>query len=322
MDFRRWQVIMLLRQGFSGLLFLAMLSSEAGAATPRPSILGISHIAVYTSNPAATEHFYMFVVGAEKLPDPENHEGVRYALSPTQFIEVLPLPRTATSDSAVDHLDHTAWRTSDARAMRRYLAAKGWKTPRHVQQGSDGSRWFTVLDPEGNKVQFVQPPQHPAVVHAPNEVGRHIIHFGFLVHNRAAEDSFYRGLLGFRPYWAGGPKPGVIAYVSQQVPDGRDWLEYMLVDEPGPEIPADMTQRRLGSMDHFSIGETSVPDAFKILVAEQRLDCRHDAVPHIGPGDGKYQFNLYDPDGTRVELMNFQPTNKPNPPFTALSPTR
>jgi len=30
----------------------------------RPRITGISHIAVYTSNPEATEHFYVDIVGA------------------------------------------------------------------------------------------------------------------------------------------------------------------------------------------------------------------------------------------------------------------
>jgi hypothetical protein len=38
--------------------------------------------------------------------------------------------------------------------------------------------------------------------------------------------------------------------------------------------------------------------------------------------DGKWQANLYDPDGTRVELMEFQPVAKPCcSSFTAESPT-
>jgi hypothetical protein len=37
--------------------------------------------------------------------------------------------------------------------------------------------------------------------------------------------------------------------------------------------------------------------------------------------DGKWQANLYDPDGTRVELMEFQPVTKPCcSNFTASSP--
>jgi catechol 2,3-dioxygenase-like lactoylglutathione lyase family enzyme len=306
--------------------FLTVFAVTASAQNtpPRPKILGISHLAVYTSNPAATEHYYTVTVGAAKLPDPENPQGVRYALSPTQFIEVLPLPAGAGPGSSVVRLDHTAWNTVSAEGMRRYLAAKGVKTPARVTKGADGSRWFEVLDPEGNQVQFVQLPKNPRPSQfrfsgAPNAIGHHIIHMGFLVHDRATEDSFYRDLLGFRPYWWGGPE-GKVEWVSQQVPDGHDWLEYMLAAGPGTGIPPTMTQNTLGVLDHFSIGEVSVPDAYKVLVDGNRLEGRHDQAPKIGH-DGKYQFNLYDPDGIRTEVMNFHATNKPCcSPFTADDP--
>lgn len=292
---------------------------SAQPAPPRPRITGISHIAVYTSDPAATEHYYAGIIGAAKLPDPEDSRGVRYALSSTQFIEVLPLP----ADAGVNRLDHTAWNVDDAAAMRRYLAAKGWKTPSLVTRGTDGSRWFEVLDPEGNRVQFVQPSAHLEAayrVDAPNAIGHHIIHIGFMVHSRAAEDAFYRDLLGFRPYWFGGHAEGVLDWVSQQAPEGHDWLEYMLAGGSGSGIPAGMTQNHLGVLDHLSIGEVSVPDAYKVLTADNRLTGRHDQAPKIGR-DGKYQFNLYDPDGIRLELMNFHATDKPCcSPFTATDP--
>lgn len=297
--------------------FLAIVVPAAMAQTvpARPSITGISHIAVYTSNAAATDHFYRVEVGAEKQPDPENPKGVRYVLSATQFVEVLPLPAGA----GIDRLDHTAWTTTNAEAMRRYLAAKGWKTPNKVERSSDGSRWFEVLDPENNKVQFVQPGK--LRVSAPDAIGHHMIHVGFMVHNRAAEDKFYRDLLGFKPYWFGGMHEGQVDWISQQVPDGHDWLEYMMTR--GTEgIPEGMTQRQLGVLDHFSIGEASVPDAYKVLAAGNRLTGRHDAAPKIGR-DGKYQFNLYDPDGIRIELMNFHATEKPCcSPFTADDPSK
>jgi catechol 2,3-dioxygenase-like lactoylglutathione lyase family enzyme len=277
------------------------------AAQGRPKITGISHMAVYTSDAAAMEHYYTVVVGAVKASDPENPQGVRYMLSATQFIEVLPLPAGA----GINRLDHTAWNTVSAEGMRKYLTAKGWTTPAHVEKGSDGSRWFAVLDPEGNKVEFVEPPKHPAAVSAPNAIGHHIIHVGFMVRSREKEDTFYRALLGFRPYWYGGMQEGKLDWVSQQVPDGHDWLEYMLTSGPsGSGIPADMTQNRLGVLDHFSIGEVSVPDTYKMLAAANRLEGRHDQGPKIGK-DGKYQFNLYDPDGIRIETMNFHATEKP-----------
>lgn len=284
---------------------VAQLPDKAPA---RPKITGISHIAVYTSNAAATEHFYENTVGAVKEPDPENPAGVRYAVSSTQFVEVLPLPAGA----GINRLDHTGWNTTDAEGMRRYLAAKSWKVPGRVDQAADGSRWFSVKDPEGNKVEFVQLPATPKAVSAPNAIGHHIIHVGFLVHNRATEDTFWRDLLGFRPYWYGGMDDTKVDWVSQQTPDSHDWLEYMLTSGPsGSGIPANMSQRTLGVLDHFSIGEDSVPAAYQVLADAKRLDgTEHDKGPKIGK-DGKYQFNLYDPDGIRVEMMNFHATEKP-----------
>jgi len=96
------------------------VTSNAQSASVRPKITGISHLAVYTSNPAATDHYYREVIGAAKLPDPENPQGVKYALSSTQFIEVLPLPANA----GINRLDHTAYNTESAEGLRRYLAAK------------------------------------------------------------------------------------------------------------------------------------------------------------------------------------------------------
>jgi catechol 2,3-dioxygenase-like lactoylglutathione lyase family enzyme len=133
--------------------FLVAITAAAVAQTApaRPKITGISHLAVYTSDPAATDHYYREIIGATKLPDPENPKGVRYALSSIQFVEALPLPANA----GINRLDHTAYNTEDAEGLRKFLASKSWKTPAKVEKGADGSRWFSVLDPEGNKVEFV-----------------------------------------------------------------------------------------------------------------------------------------------------------------------
>jgi len=307
---------------FTFAISLLALSISAVAQLPdqpiaRPKITGISHLAVYTSDPAATDKYYLEVIGAAKLPDPENPKGVKYAINATQYIEVLPLPE----GSGINRLDHIAFNTVDAEGMRRYLGSKSWKTADKVENGADGSRWFAVKDTEGYKVVFVQPPAEPKPVDAPNVVGRHIIHVGMLVHSRSAEDTFYRDLLGFKPYWFGGMQDDKIDWVSQQVPNGHDWVEYMLTSGPsGTGIPATMTQQNLGVLDHVSIGENSVPAEFKALTDANRLTGKHDALPKIGK-DGKYQLNLYDPDGIRVELMNFHATEKPCcSPFTADDP--
>ncbi|HZD51215.1 MAG TPA: VOC family protein [Silvibacterium sp.] len=297
------------------LALLLLLSLHAGAiAQSRPPITGVSHIAVYTSHPEAAEKYYVHDIGLFKGPDPENPAGVRYYVNSTQFVEVLPLP----VGNGPDRLDHLAYTTADAEALRLYLAAHKIEVPASVEHGSDGSLWFHVKDPEGNVVGFVQPPAHPLSIAGADPIGHHIIHVGMSVHSAEVENKFYRDLLGFRPYWFGGMKPGVIDWVSQQVPDGHDWIEYMVSPLPVGASP-EVMQKQFGVLNHVSIGVVNMENAVTTLDSGGRLDNQHTG-PQIGK-DGKWQYNLFDPDLTRLELMEFTNVVKPCcSPFTAQNP--
>jgi catechol 2,3-dioxygenase-like lactoylglutathione lyase family enzyme len=298
------------------IILLGSVQFVSGQAS-RPAITGISHISVYTADAGKTDTFYVHDLGAVKAADPENAQGSRYYFSPTQFVEVLPLPQGYTS---INRLDHVAFVTGDAEGLRGYMGAHGIAVPASVASGSDGSKWFDVQDPEDNKVEFVQVPATAPQV-ALDPLSHRIIHVGYMVHNRSAEDTFYRTVLGFRPYWYGGMSDTAVSWVSQQVPDGTDWIEYMMV--PGSEtkgIPATMTSNNLGTMDHFSLGVKDIKDPALILYNGDRVPERASG-PKIGR-DGKWQYNLFSPDGTRAEVMEFQAAGKPCcSTFTATSPT-
>jgi catechol 2,3-dioxygenase-like lactoylglutathione lyase family enzyme len=291
---------------------LALFTAAAFAQGPaRPPITEISHIAVYTSHPAESEHYYTHDIGLKKGPDPENPAGVRYYVNPKQFVEVLPLPTNAGNS----RLDHIGYITTDAEGLLQYLRAHQYTVPAFVARGADGSRWFDVKDPEGNKVQFMQPAPQPVSMAGADPIGLHIIHVGMRVKSRDAENTFYRALLGFRPYWYGGMKPEKTDWVSQQVPEGHDWLEYMLEGGNG-----EISQRQLGVLNHLSLGVVNMEKAVTTLESEGRLDNQHTGM-QIGK-DGKWQYNLFDPDQTRLELMEFTPVQKPCcSPFTAENPS-
>ncbi len=298
-------------------LFAGAMASAHAASPKRPPITGLSHIAVYASSAVTSERFYVHDLGAMKAADLEQASGMRYYFAPTQFVEVLPLPQGWTS---LSRLDHIAFATTDANGLRRYLIYKQVTVLSRVRGGSDGSRWFDVRDPEGNDVQFVQPPaQAPRI--PVNALSRHIIHVGLIIHDRALEDTFYRGLLGFRPYWYGGMTDTSSQWVAQQVPDGTDWLEYMVVNPPhGNGVPPDMKKSDVGILDHFSLGVRNVEAAYDLLWNGGRLEGQSDP-PKVGR-DAKWQLNLYDPDGTRAELMELHAMGKPCcSPFTASDPT-
>jgi catechol 2,3-dioxygenase-like lactoylglutathione lyase family enzyme len=301
----------------AGLGVVASVPSASAVEQPqRPPITSVSHLSVYDGDLAKAEHFYVHDLGSTKMADPENPQGTRYYFSPSQFVEVLPLPASA----GASRMDHIAFNTTNAEAMRRYLAAHKITVPKAVAKGGDGSQWFQVKDPEGIAVEFVQPPSPlPSIPVDP--VFGHIIHVGTVIHDRAKEDTFYRDLLGFRPYWYGGMKDeGPPAWVSQQVPDGPDWLEYMVTTNT-------LTQAQMGVLNHFALGVPNMEAVYTKLWNEDRLQGQVDArgaqtAPKIGR-DAKWQLNLLDPDGTRAEVMELHAVGKPCcSPFTASDPEK
>jgi catechol 2,3-dioxygenase-like lactoylglutathione lyase family enzyme len=210
-------------------------------------------------------------------------------------------------------LANIGFATTDVEAMRKYLGSHHVQVPPAMQNDSDGTRWFEVNDPEGNHIRFEQVSgKRPK---ARNPLSSQIIHVGFMVHDRSAEDAFYREILGFRPYWFGGRTDDRVDWVALQVPEGHEWIEYMLTDKD-----AQMTPERLGVLNHFSLGVTDMKETAKQLEARGWTS---NSRSHMQMGrDGKWQLNVYDPDGTRVEFMEFTPTQTPCcSPFTAPHPS-
>jgi hypothetical protein len=75
-------------------------------------------------------------------------------------------------------------------------------------------------------------------------------------------------------------------------------------------LPVDPTRPQLGSANHFAPGVVSVRELQKSL--EQRgWKPRDNNNPQVLGVDGKWQLDLTDPDGTRVEFMEFRAVKKP-----------
>jgi catechol 2,3-dioxygenase-like lactoylglutathione lyase family enzyme len=275
----------------------------------RPKIVGVAHIGLRTDDMAAARKFYTGVLGLQEpfsLDKPPS-EGTGllltyFKVNDHQYVEVFP----ELKDPKQDRLSHISFETSDAEQMRAYLASKGVKVPDKLEPMLDGNRGFDVDDPDGHDVEFVQ--LMPGSIHSRNfgkflpdsRISQRIIHVGVVVKDRAASDHFYKDILGFKEIWHGGMTDRDTDWVDMRVPDGTDWLEYMLnVKNPDPQ--------ELGVMHHFALGVPNVKAGY-----ETALKRGYNATekPQIGR-DGKWQFNLYDPNLTRVELMEPKPVEKP-----------
>jgi catechol 2,3-dioxygenase-like lactoylglutathione lyase family enzyme len=279
------------------LLVILGLAAVCHSENPvqRPAITGISHVAFYSSNLAAAKEFYNGLLGlAIRAPGPESYQvGI-------QQVELEPLP----AGHGHDLIAHVAFATADADGVRRYLSEHGVTVPAKVNTESNGTVWFALKDPEGNPIEFVQERPELEGRQAEAPVSKVMIHAGFVVHSREVEDKFYKDLLGFHVYWHGGMKDNETDWVDMQVPDGTQWLEYMMVRK-GQEL----SPGTLGVLNHIALGVPSMTSAAQLLRSRGWKPSDKEKE-QIGK-DGKWQLNLYDPDGTRVELMEFTPVQTP-----------
>ena len=280
------------------LLLLALcLAPSLAAAQPRPAITGIAFMRVYTDDVTAAEHFYGPDMGYDEK---RNGEEMVFPVNSHQWIAVLP----SKLRDGQSYLAAVGFTVSDVEAMKRYLESKGL----HTETSDPGV--VDVHDPEGNLVCFVSkdsPLREAALARetplSPRAPSHHMIHVGFIVHDRAKEDAFWKDLLGFRPYWYGTMHPPNVDWISLQVPDGTDWLEYMMMPNQQPN------KHDFGMSDHFSLGVDRMQTVLHDL---QRNGCQDKMCTAIQAGkDGKIQLNLFDPDQTRVEYMEFTPAMAP-----------
>ena len=274
------------------------ICAHSQSTVARPRILGIDHVSFYTTQPDGVKGVYGGTLGLASAEPVESGGLVRYMVG-RQWVGYSSAP----DPKATDRMDHVAFTTNDIAVLRKYLIANGIKVPA-IEGHADHSLSFAVNDPEGHRIEFVErgKAEAPAKL-ADSAASRRMIHTGFLVHSRDAEDHFYRDLLGFRLYWHGGMQPGETDWVAMQVPDGTDWLEYMVNQTGQPDL------RLMGVLNHISFGVVDMKNAQAILES-------HGWKPHDGEKaqmgkDGKWQLNVFDPDLTRIELMEFKPVEKP-----------
>jgi catechol 2,3-dioxygenase-like lactoylglutathione lyase family enzyme len=284
-----------MRRALLLLLLIATVAPLGAQAVKRPAITGIAFARFYTTDPPGAQKFYGDTLGYKRL---EANGVWIYPVNSSQWIEILTSPQPPKPDV---RMAAVAFTTRNAAGLERYLAAHGITTELPLKAGE-----FGVRDPEGNLVIFVQRGSNKLVAKAPPSpaaTSKRVIHVGFIVRDAAKEDAFWRDVLGFRPYWHGGKTGSRTDYQSIQVPDGTDWLEYMLNVSPAP------TLKQTGVMDHFSLGVAHMADA---VAALERNKCEGPNCTKTQVGrDGKVQLNLYDPDFTRVEFMEFTPTKEP-----------
>jgi catechol 2,3-dioxygenase-like lactoylglutathione lyase family enzyme len=307
------------------LAFILPLTSRAQQPPQRPRITGISHVGYFVSDLPAALRFWHDLLGYDEyfeLKKPNSND-VRIA-----FIKINDLQHVElfTDTPTVPHnmMSHICFTVDNVEQMRSYLRSQGFDVKPGNGKTKAGDYAFEIKDPDGMLVEFVQslPDGQEAMAKGkfmpPTRISDKIYHAGFLVGNSQKSIDFYGKVLGFTETWRGGANPKELSWINMKVPDGDDYVEFMLYHSlPDP--------KGWGTKNHLSL---SVPDIAKAVdelkarpaYTAYAASAKQPVVINTGVNQ-KRQVNLYDPDGTRVELMEpFTVTGKPTPPSSAPPP--
>jgi catechol 2,3-dioxygenase-like lactoylglutathione lyase family enzyme len=287
-----------------GMLLCASIGASLAMAADepkRPRITGIAHIALFVHDIEKSRAFYKDFLGFDEpflLNKPDGSLSLTFIkVNERQYIELFPEVAPGT-----DRLNHISIETDNAEAMRAYLGAHGIKVPAEVGKGRIKNSNFNVKDPDGHTVEIVQYEPDGWSVREKGKfmptgrVSQKMMHVGILVGALEPAMKFYRDLLGFEEIWRGSRDGKKLSWVNMKVPDGDTYIEFMLYDQlPEP------TAR--GTAHHICL---EVPDIEKTKASlEARPAFKNYTRPlEIKTGTNrKRQMNLFDPDGTRAEVM-------------------
>ncbi len=274
---------------------------HAADAPQRPPITGVSHIALFVHDVDKSRAFYKDFLGFDEPFSVTNKNGTLHLtwikINDRQTIEIFP-----EKEAGSDRLNHIALETEDALAMRAYLASRGIKVPEKVDKGRIGNLNFNVTDPDGHTVEIVQYMPEGWTLREKGKflpetrISTRLMHVGILVGDLGEALMFYCGILDGKEFWRGGAKSNQLSWVNVKLPDGSNYVEFMLYSTlPEPD--------KRGKQHHLCL---EVADVEK---AKATLELRAARIAYTRPMDiatginRKRQLNLWDPDGTRIELM-------------------
>jgi catechol 2,3-dioxygenase-like lactoylglutathione lyase family enzyme len=293
-------------------LIVALLATAACSLLPawaetaevkRPEITGVSHLALYVHDLDKSRAFYKDFLGFAEAPYVKtNKDGsihlIWIKINDTQTIELFEEPKDRAGNP--DRLNHLGLVTDDAEGMRQYLASKGVKVPDQTPLGSTKNKNYFVKDPDAHIIEMVQYMPDGATMkdkgHSMPEtrISTRMPHGGITVQDLEASLKFYRDILGFKEIWRGSSNGKTLSWVHVQVPNGTDFIELML-GNPTPE--------RIATLHHLCLNVPDVVKASETLKARTLPEgCKPPTEIRAGI-NRKRQINYYDPDGTRVEIM-------------------
>ena len=300
----------------------------AGYAQELP-LLGLAHVGIRVSDLDKARAFYGGVLGYDDAFTTHKDDGsvniVYFKVNDHQFIEVAP---GLKPDQNVP-MSHIAMYTDDLDKLHQMLTDRGITVTAIHKGPRDGNLSFSIQHPPGQDLVFIEFVEYqPESLHTKSagkflssrRMSTHLEHVGVITTDLDAAYNFYVKQLGFKETWhRANPTTHKMLLVHLRMPGpSKDYVELSVHDQENP-----LTRERAAMAAHISLEVPDIQAAYK--EAQRRSPGVEIKPPRFGL-DERWQFNLYDPDGTRVEMMQPRDPAKagtpvpPVPPFPPIPP--
>ena len=281
-------------------------------------ILGLAAVSFKVSDLDKSRHYYTGVLGLPEAFDLKDSSGkimsAYFKVNDEQYIELVP---GLKPDDLVREA-RLVIESSDLQKLHDLYVQRG-VNPGPIAKGPDGNPTFRAVAPNGFPVDFLQyapdskEGQLKGKLLSSDRLSTHLLHAGTMVKDDASRD-FFQNKLGF-----GRRLPGARGeYIELPASDRNLETKNPPLDPNNPATLAQYTREVYGAVYHFSLEVTDMHEARELAKKRGGYD---DVRVRAAVGNNRHWLmHLFDPDGTRAEIMSVDTLPAEVPSFSVMPP--
>ena len=292
--------------------------AQTAPSNPEVPIVGLAGVAFRTSDLTKARAYYTGVLGfpeAFSLKSPSGVTSVYFKVNDDQYVEVV-------NDIKPGELRRQArvmFQSNDLKKLHAIYTERGL-SPTPIANGPDGNPVFRVIGPSGAKLDFIEyvPTSRQGQLRGQlldsRRISTKIWHVGIYTEDRAAAAPFYGEKLGLPR----GRDVGRGEYIETPSSDRNTETKYPPLDPNIPAQKAQIERESMGAVEHMAL-EVSDMRAARDLVQERGKYTDLQVRAHVG-NNRHWLAHIFDPDGSRAELMETAVQPDSIPSMTVMAP--
>lgn len=288
-------------------------TAQAAPETPAVPIVGLAGVAFRVSDLTKARAYYQGVLGLAEAFSTKDQAGrvasVYFKINDDQYVEVVP-------DLKPGELHREArvmFQSSDLKKLHAIYTERGL-APTPITNGPDGNPVFRLIGPSGAKLDFIeyvsgsqQGLLRGKLLDA-RRISTHLWHVGIYTEDRAASAPFYGEKLGLPR----GRDVGRGEYIETPSSDSNTETKFPKLDPNNAATRAQFDRESMGAVEHLSLEVTDMK-ATRDVVQDRGKYTDLWVRAHVG-NNRHWLMHLFDPDGSRAEIMEtaVQPDSLPS----------